>query len=111
MPKVLCELPNAANVINGVKFTSDRGQMISDDITDAQAAVFSQIPGFRTVATPKPPQPFVGKAAAAAAAQAAPAAPAAEAAEAGPAAAPAAAAAAAETPPPPAAAKAAAKDK
>lgn len=58
MAKVICTLPNAGTVINGVKFTADRGQMISEDVTEAAAAGFTAIPGYRTVmAEQKKPSP------------------------------------------------------
>lgn len=56
MPKVICTLPNAAELINGVKFTSDRGQMISEEVPDEVAAAFAKIPGY-TVAGAKAPLP------------------------------------------------------
>ncbi len=47
MAQVLCKLPNASELINGVKF-SPQGKvgMISEDITDEQAAHFLQIKGY-----------------------------------------------------------------
>lgn len=47
MPKVKCTLPNAANEINGVKFVSHAsGGMVSEEISEEQAANFAAIPGY-----------------------------------------------------------------
>lgn len=46
MAKVICTLPNTADVVNGVKFTLDRGEMISEDVSDEVAAAFAVIPGY-----------------------------------------------------------------
>lgn len=51
MAKVICKLDNASGLINGVKFTADRGQMISEDIPDEVAAEFVKIPGYTMVRT------------------------------------------------------------
>lgn len=54
MAKVLCTLPNASEEISGVKFaTHDKG-MLSEDISDEQAAEFAAIKGYELVgAAPK----------------------------------------------------------
>ena len=54
MAKVICTLPNASDTINGVRFTRDRGQMISDDMTDEQAAAFERVGGFKIVGKKDP---------------------------------------------------------
>lgn len=53
MAKVICTLANASTKINGVSFTADRGQMISDDISDEMAAAFAAIPGYEIVGAKK----------------------------------------------------------
>ena len=54
MARVVCSLPNAAPLINGVKFTPDRGQMISDEVSDEVAAAFAAIPGYDLAGAKKP---------------------------------------------------------
>lgn len=49
MARIICSLPNASDIINGVRFTADRGQMVSDEISDAQAEAFAAIPGYQLV--------------------------------------------------------------
>ncbi len=56
MPRILCDLPNASDNINGIPFTADRGQMVSDVVDEATAAAFSGIPGY-TILPDKPPAP------------------------------------------------------
>lgn len=51
MAKVICTLPNAADLINGVVFTPCPDGMISEDITDEQAENFASIPGYQLVAS------------------------------------------------------------
>lgn len=47
MARVICSLPNASELISGVKFTVlDDGRMISAEIDDAQAARFVSIKGY-----------------------------------------------------------------
>lgn len=65
MAKVICKLPNASELINGVKFATHKLGMLSEDISDEAAEAFTQIKGY-TLYTPT-------KAEAAAAAQQAPA--------------------------------------
>ena len=47
MPRIICTLENAGPVINGVKFTDDRGQKISEEVSDEIAASFDGIPGYQ----------------------------------------------------------------
>ena len=47
MKRVICDLPNASDCINGVKFTEDRGQMISEELSDEVAEGFAKIPGYK----------------------------------------------------------------
>jgi len=54
MARVLCTLPNASTVINGVNFSLDRGQMLSDDMDAATAADFASIAGYKLVLEKKP---------------------------------------------------------
>lgn len=54
MARVICRLPNASTEINGVRFTEDRGEMISDEITAELADAFASIPGFHKIDTPAP---------------------------------------------------------
>jgi len=49
MAKVLCTLPNASELINGVKFDAHDKGMLSEDIPDDQAAAFAEIPGYELV--------------------------------------------------------------
>ena len=49
MARVICELPNASGEISGIKFTEDRGQMISEEITEEQAEQFAKINGYKVV--------------------------------------------------------------
>lgn len=46
MARVICTLPNADKLINGVTFTADRGQMISEEIPDEVADAFLAVPGY-----------------------------------------------------------------
>lgn len=47
MPRVICDLPNASDEINGVKFHPlTEGGMISDELSDDDAALFASIPGY-----------------------------------------------------------------
>lgn len=49
MSKVLCILPNASSEINGVAFVPHAAGMLSEDISDEQAALFTSIPGYEVV--------------------------------------------------------------
>lgn len=47
MPRVICDLPNASDEINGIKFHPlDDGGRISDEIDAETAALFASIPGY-----------------------------------------------------------------
>lgn len=47
MPRVICDLPNASDEINGIKFHPlDDGGRISDEIDAETAAHFVSIPGY-----------------------------------------------------------------
>lgn len=52
MAKVICTLPNVSAKINGVRFTADRGEYISDEISDEAALNFASIPGYRIAEVP-----------------------------------------------------------
>lgn len=57
MPKVICTLPNASDEISGVKFSKhpDReGAMVSENISEDQAAHFLSIAGYEPVGEKKP---------------------------------------------------------
>ena len=47
MARVISTLPNQAAVTNGVKFEEDKGQFLSEDVSDEVAANFASIPGYR----------------------------------------------------------------
>lgn len=50
MPKVLCTLPNASRLINGVAFVlHPRGVLSVDDLPDDVAASFGAIPGYEVL--------------------------------------------------------------
>lgn len=64
MAKVICKLPNASESINGVTFVSTKTGMISEEISDEQAAAFCSIPGYlladkkgKPAEPPAPPAP------------------------------------------------------
>ena len=44
--RVLCTLPNAAEVISGIAFTKTDGGMLSEPVDAAVAAHFASIPGY-----------------------------------------------------------------
>lgn len=46
MPKVICTLPNAAAVINGVAFEPHELGLISEDISKEKVEYFLSIPGY-----------------------------------------------------------------
>jgi hypothetical protein len=54
MAKVLCNLPNASELINGVKFITHKLGMISEEIEDDVAAEFSKITGYQIAGAPAP---------------------------------------------------------
>ena len=49
MARVICTLRHASTLINGVSFTEDRGQMISDEVSDEVALNFAAIDGYHLV--------------------------------------------------------------
>lgn len=59
MAKVICKLPNASEEISGVKFKAhpDGAGMVSEDISDEQAAHFASIPGYELVGVKKAAAP------------------------------------------------------
>lgn len=46
MAKVICTLPNASSLINGVKFVEHEAGVISEEISDEAAAIFTKIKGY-----------------------------------------------------------------
>jgi len=55
MQRVICELPNAASEIGGVKFEPDgKGKVVSEEIEDAVAERFASIPGYKIKPRPGP---------------------------------------------------------
>lgn len=46
MAKVICSLPNASELINGVKFFEHEAGVISEEISDEVAAAFASIKGY-----------------------------------------------------------------
>lgn len=46
MAKVLCTLPHASDLINGVKFVEHKLGMLSEEISDEAAALFLSIEGY-----------------------------------------------------------------
>jgi type IV secretory pathway VirB10-like protein len=56
MPRVICDLKNASDEINGIKFFPlDDGRRISDEIDDATANRFASIPGYSLDEEDSPP--------------------------------------------------------
>lgn len=50
MPKVICTLENASDEISGVKFTPHPdGGVVSEEISEDQAAAFTSVPGYALV--------------------------------------------------------------
>ena len=49
MARVKCSLVNASEKINGIAFASVPGGMLSEEISDEQAAAFTAIKGFDLV--------------------------------------------------------------
>lgn len=64
MAKVLCTLPNAAELISGIRFSKHVKGMLSEDITDEQADAFVQVTGYEKVEHRTPKQIAAEKAAA-----------------------------------------------
>lgn len=56
MPRVICSLPNASHMINGVRFASmgDGGGMLSEEIADHIAEGFLAIRGYQLHEMPNP---------------------------------------------------------
>jgi hypothetical protein len=52
--RVLCTLPNAGTLINGVKFSRVRLGMLSEAVSDEVAANFARIPGYTVIAPDNP---------------------------------------------------------
>lgn len=46
MAKIICKLPNASELINGVKFVTHKLGMVSEEIADEVAAEFVKIEGY-----------------------------------------------------------------
>lgn len=46
MAQVICSLPNASTLINGVKFIEHEAGVISEEISDEAAAEFARIKGY-----------------------------------------------------------------
>lgn len=47
MPRVICDLPNASLEISGIKFSPlEDGGLISEEISEEQAARLASIPGY-----------------------------------------------------------------
>lgn len=58
MPRIISTLPNQSEEVNGVRFKLDRGQYISeDDLDEATAGAFTEIPGYSLVQSPPAPPP------------------------------------------------------
>lgn len=57
MSKVICTLPNASELINGVKFEPHERGVISEDISDEQAEAFLAIPGYELDGGERKPAP------------------------------------------------------
>lgn len=49
MPRVLCTLPNASDLISGVKFSATDNGMLSEEIDAAMVEQFVAIPGYLAV--------------------------------------------------------------
>ncbi|ATI15637.1 hypothetical protein [Bordetella phage vB_BbrM_PHB04] len=59
MPKVICTLPNASELISGVKFEPHERGVISEDISDDLAETFLAIRGYELDGEKKPTKPPV----------------------------------------------------
>jgi hypothetical protein len=59
--KIFCELPNASENINGVRFSRGEGGMISEEIEDAIAEQFFKIPGYSLVPGEEKPKQGEGE--------------------------------------------------
>jgi hypothetical protein len=55
MPKILCTLPNASSLINGIRFErADHGMQSVEDLPDEVAAGLASIPGYQIVGVEAP---------------------------------------------------------
>jgi hypothetical protein len=52
MPRVLCTLERASDLINGVRFASVPRGMLSENVDAETADYFASIPGYEIVAAP-----------------------------------------------------------
>lgn len=59
MPRVIYTSPHLDPQMDGLDWTLDRGELISPELTDEQAARYLSIPGFRAVEMPKAEDPPV----------------------------------------------------
>lgn len=57
MPRVIYNAPHLDPEMDGLEWTLDRGELISPELTEAQADRYLTIPGFRAVELPKPAEP------------------------------------------------------
>lgn len=57
MRRLICTLPNASTTINGIAFTEDRGQMVSEPVPDDVAEQMATIPGYMLVPEAPPQVP------------------------------------------------------
>lgn len=64
--KVICKLPNAASLINGIKFEAHKLGVISEEIADEVGEHFLKIPGYVRVGAPAKAAPAAPGAAGAA---------------------------------------------
>jgi hypothetical protein len=49
MPKLICTLPNASELISGIKFIEHELGRISEEVSEEVATLFSEIPGYELV--------------------------------------------------------------
>ncbi|MCE2580779.1 hypothetical protein LDL36_20470 [Komagataeibacter sp. FNDCR1] len=49
MPRIVSKIPHTSSEVNGVKFSPDKGQMVSEEVSDDVAAHFKGIKGYRVV--------------------------------------------------------------
>jgi hypothetical protein len=63
MPRVVCTLPNASHLINGIRFASlgDAGGMVSEEIPDHIAEGFLGIRGYELHVMPSNAQTHVAR--------------------------------------------------
>ena len=53
MAQIICTRPNASELISGVKFEKTDEGMLSEEISDEQAAAFTAIPGYALIVDEK----------------------------------------------------------